>query len=121
MKVKLKYSSNQYIENQREKRRINDIFWIYQFFFTKFPPFSLDDLIVISVHEKLTDHIKSWHLHLQTMPQNFRKIASSILGLLPFLSLNDPIHKNAFGQFGWFSYVESHINISPNIALIGIF
>ncbi len=69
----------------------------------KFPPSSLDYLIVFSAHEKLTDHIKSWYLHLGTILQNFRKIGSGVLELLPFLSLNDPIDKNAFGQFGWFS------------------
>ncbi len=57
----------------------------------KFPPLSLDDLIVLSPYEKLTDHIKSWHLHSQIMSQNFKKIGSAVLELLPFFSFNDPI------------------------------
>ncbi len=32
-------------------------------------PSSLDDLIVISGPEKLTDHIKTWHLHSRAMSQ----------------------------------------------------
>ncbi len=63
------------------------------------------------MHEELTDHIKSWHLHLRTMSQNFRKIGSGLFKLLPFLSLNDPTDKNAFGQFGYFSRVGSHLII----------
>ncbi len=55
--VEGEYRSDKYIENQREK--YYDIFRTYQFLFMKFPQFSLDDLIVFSVHEKLTDHMKS--------------------------------------------------------------
>ncbi len=75
----------------------------------KFPPSSLEDLIDFFAHEKLTDHIKSWHLHSRTMSQNFRKFGSSDFGLLPFFSLNDPTDKNALRQFGWFSRVGLHI------------
>ncbi len=39
------------------------------------------------------------------MSLNCRKIGSGDFELLPFLSLNDPTDKNAFGQFGWFSRV----------------
>ncbi len=42
------------------------------------------------------------------MSQNFRK-GSDDFDLLPFFSSNDPTDKNAFGQFGWFSCVGSHI------------
>ncbi len=66
----------------------------------KFSPSSLDNLIDFLVHEKLIDLVKRWHLHSQTMSQNFRKIGSGNFELLPFLSLNDPTNKNAFGQFG---------------------
>ncbi len=67
----------------------------------KFPPSSIDDFIIVfSAHEKLTDHIKSWHLHSRAMSQNFRKINSGDFELLPFVFLNDPTDKNAFGQFG---------------------
>ncbi len=43
------------------------------------------------------------------MSQNFRKINSGDFKLLPFFSLSDPTDKNAFGQFGWFSRVWSHL------------
>ncbi len=43
------------------------------------------------------------------MSQNFRELCSGDFELLPFLSLNDPTDENAFGQFGWFSRVGSHI------------
>ncbi len=74
----------------------------------KFPPSSTDDLIDFFAHEKLTDHIKSWHLQLRTMSQNFRKFGSGDFELLPFFSSNDPTDK--FGQFGWFSRVGSHFS-----------
>ncbi len=74
----------------------------------KFPPSPLDDLIDSFAHEKLTDHIKSWHSHSQTMSQNFRKFGSGDFELLLFFSSNEPTDKNAFGQFGWFSCVGSH-------------
>ncbi len=86
----------------------------------KFPPSLLDDLIDFLVHEKVTDHTKSWHLHSRTMLQNFRKISSGDFEILPFLSLNDPTDKNAFGQFGWFSRIGSHfytyIKMHPHYA-----
>ncbi len=75
----------------------------------KFPPSSVDDLIDFLEHEKLTDHIKSWHLHSRLMSQNFKKTGSADFELFPFLSLNDPTDKNAFGPFGWFSRIGSHI------------
>ncbi len=75
----------------------------------KFPPPSIDDLINFFVHEKLTDLIKSWHLHSRNMSQNFRKFGSGDFELLPFFPSNDPTDKNVFGQFGWFSRVGSHI------------
>ncbi len=83
----------------------------------KFPSFLLNDVIVFSAHEKLIDHIKSWHLHSQTMSQHFREIGSSFLELLPFFSLNDPTDKNAFGQFGWFSRSGSHMILKENFTL----
>ncbi len=43
------------------------------------------------------------------MSQNLRKISLGDFELLPFLSLNDPTDKNAFGQFGRFSRIGSHI------------
>ncbi len=43
------------------------------------------------------------------MSQNFRKIGSGDFELLPFLYLNDPTDKNAFGQFGWFSVIGAHV------------
>ncbi len=93
-------------------KKYYSIFWIHQFLFMTFPPFSLDDLmIVFSAHEKLTDHVKSWHLHSQTMSQNFKKIGSSVLELLPFFSSNDPADNNAFGQFRWFSHIGSRMCI----------
>ncbi len=92
--MKYEYRSDQYFENQKERKY--DIFCTHQFLFTKSPPSSLDDLIDFLVNEKLTDHIESWHLHSPTMSQNFRKIGSDDFGLLPFLSLNDPIDINAF-------------------------
>ncbi len=36
--------------------------------------------------------------------------------LLPFLSSHDPTDKNAFGQFGWFSCVGSHIRFQKNLS-----
>ncbi len=62
----------------------------------KFPPSSLDDLIVFSLHEKLTDLIKSWHLHSRTMSQNFKEIGSGDFEILSFLFLNDPTDKIGF-------------------------
>ncbi len=91
------------------KKKYYDIFWTRQFLFTKFPPSSMDDFIDFLAHEKLTNHLKIWHLHSRTMLQNFRKIDSGDFKLLPVVSLNDPTDKNAFGQFGWFSRVGSHI------------
>ncbi len=73
----------------------------------KFPTSSLDDLIDFLAYEKLTDHIKSW--------QNFRKFCSGYFELLPFLSSNDPTDKNAFGQFGWFSRVRSHMYLYSKV------
>ncbi len=92
-----------------KRKKYYDIFWTHQFLFTKFPSSSLDDLIDFLEHEKLTDHIKSWHLHSRTVLQNFRKMGSSDFVLLPFPSSHDPTDKNAFGRFGWFSRVGSHI------------
>ncbi len=74
-----------------------------------FPPSSLDDLIDFFAHEKLSDRIKSWHLHSRTISQNFRKFGSGDFELLPFFSSDDPTDKNAFGQFGWFSREGSQI------------
>ncbi len=105
--MKYEYQSDQYFEN-RKKSKYYNIFWTHQFLFTKFPTPSLDDLIDFLRHEKLTDHIKSWHLHSQTISQNLRKIGFGNFDL-PFLSLNDLTNKNAFGQFGWFNRVGSHI------------
>ncbi len=68
--MKYEYRSDQYFENQK-KRKYYDIFWTNQFLFMKFQPSSPDDLIDFFAHGKLTDHIKSWHLHSQTMSQNF--------------------------------------------------
>ncbi len=78
----------------------------------KYPPSSPDDLIDFFVNEKLTDHIKSWHLHSRTMSQNFRKFGSSDFELLSFFSSNDSTDENAFGQFSWFSPVGSHFDIN---------
>ncbi len=97
------------VHKKSKAKKYYGIFWIQQFLFAKFPPSALDDLIVFSRLEKLTDHIRRWHLHLRTMPQNFRKISSGILELLHFLSLNNPTDRNAFRHFGWFSRTRSHV------------
>ncbi len=73
--MKCEYRSDQHFENQK-KRKYYDISRTHQFLFMKFPPFLLDDLIDFYAHEKLTDHIKSWHLHSRTMTQNLRKFGS---------------------------------------------
>ncbi len=60
-KVKYECRKDQDFENQK-KRKYYDIFWKNQFLFMKFPPSSLGDLTDFFAHEKLTYHIKSWHL-----------------------------------------------------------
>ncbi len=76
----------------------------------KFLLSSLGDLIDFFAHEKLTDHIKSLHLQSRIMSQSLRKFGSGDFELLPFFSSNDSTDKNAFGQFGWFSRVGSHMH-----------
>ncbi len=72
----------------KRKESITIIFWTQQFLFMKFPPSSLDDLIGFFSHEKLTDHIKSWHLHSRTMSQNLGNSAQAILSYyLSFLQM----------------------------------
>ncbi len=76
----------------------------------KFPPFSLDDLIDFFLHEKLTDHIKSWHLHSQQCHKisgnSVQVILSYYLSFLQMILLIKMLLDSLADFLCWVTYVR---------------